>query len=337
MSGSEWVDFGLIKRSVKFEAVLRWYDVKGLKRRGDQLRGRCPVHDRGAEDAFHVSLSKNIFRCFYCEAQGNVLDFVAAMERCSILQAARILQQSIPTHKTIVEIQTQLVPKKEVLNAPLPFVLRGLDYTHAYLQTRGIKPSTARYFEAGFYGGPGLMNRRLAIPIHDPDGRIVAYCGRCVDGSLPRYRMPAGFRKSLALFNLHRATKYQKHPAEVVVVEGFFDCMKIHQAGFPCVVALMGSSLSETQQSLLFKHFKHVTIMLDGDRPGRAGSSAAAQQLAKRCLIRIVELSAGEQPDMLTEERISCLLQPLVPGFNPVQNANMKRLEPAKVYTMSPG
>ncbi len=92
---SKWVDFRAVKQTVSLEAVLRWYQVKGLRRSGrsDHLRGGCPLHDQGGEDAFHADLQKNAFRCFYCEAQGNVLDFVARMERCSVRDAALQLKE----------------------------------------------------------------------------------------------------------------------------------------------------------------------------------------------------------------------------------------------------
>ncbi len=89
----EWVDFRTVKQAVSLEAVLRQYQVKGLRRRGSQLEGCCPIHGGKREDSFRASLSKNVFQCFACQARGNILDFVAAMERCSIRQAALRLQQ----------------------------------------------------------------------------------------------------------------------------------------------------------------------------------------------------------------------------------------------------
>ena len=73
------------------------------------------------------------------------------------------------------------------------------------------------------------MHDRIVIPIHNPEGELVAYAGRSIDGSEPRYKFPAGFHKSLELFNLHRV----RGEVSVVLVEGFFDCMKVTQAGFP--------------------------------------------------------------------------------------------------------
>jgi DNA primase len=61
-----------------------------------------------------------------------------------------------------------------------------------------------------------------------------------------------------------------REEVSVVLVEGFFDCMKVTQAGFPCV-ALMGSTMSDAQEELIREHFAHVVVVLDGDEAKRAG------------------------------------------------------------------
>ena len=115
------------------------------------------------------------------------------------------------------------------------------------------------------------MQGRIVIPIHDDGGRLVAYAGRSLGATEPRYRFPPKFRKSLALFSLHRAVLEDK---TVVVVEGFFDCLTVHQAGLPCVVALMGCSLSQHQERLLQDHFEEVVLLLDADSAGRKAGPA---------------------------------------------------------------
>jgi DNA primase len=128
------------------------------------------------------------------------------------------------------------------------------------------------------------MEGRLVIPIHNDDGILVGYAGRSLSHGEPRYRFPTGFRKSQALFNLHRAVERGKG---VIVVEGFFDCFKVHQAGFPCIVALMGSSLSQRQELLLRRHFQNVTLMLDGDSAGRRASTMIAARLGTKIAVRV--------------------------------------------------
>lgn len=87
----DWIDFQAVKAAVTMQMVLDHYGVKGLKRSGDDLRGPCPIH-RGNINTKHLSVNpgKNAFKCFAtsCGARGNVLDFVAAMENCSVRDAA---------------------------------------------------------------------------------------------------------------------------------------------------------------------------------------------------------------------------------------------------------
>lgn len=302
MRALTWVEFGAVKAGVSMEAVLRLYGVDGLKKSGrNQLRGRCPIQRRGGDDAFHASLAKNAFQCFFCGAHGNVLDFVAAMEGCSVRQAALQLQECFAVGGGASESaagsgEPKLVPEKEG-NPPLRLRLRGVDPGHPYLAGRGIAVATARYFGVGFFAGPGLMSGRIVIPIGDASGRTAAYCGRSLDGQAPRYKLPAGFRKSLVLFNLRRAAACGSD--RVVVVEGFFDCMKVHQAGLASVVALMGCSLSAEQESLLLDRFDRVILMLDGDAAGRAASRVIRARLSGQCGAAVVSVPEGSQPDQL--------------------------------------
>ena len=190
--------------------------------------------------------------------------------------------------------------KEEGFLSPLNFKLTGIDCAHPYLAERGITEQTAREFGAGFYAGPGLMHSRLVIPIHNADGQLIAYCGRSVDKTQPRYRVPPGFAKSEILFNMHRAAAGLSN--SVVVVEGFFDCMKVHQAGIRSVVALMGSVLYEPQRHDLLDRFSRVILLLDGDPTGRKASTVIAQRLARHCSVRAVLLPNGVQPDQLPDE-----------------------------------
>jgi DNA primase len=311
-----WVDFGAVKQAVSLEAVLCHYQVPGLRKRGYQLVGRCPIHRGQRDDSFRASLSKNAFHCFACQAGGNVLNFVAAMEKCSIRQAALRLQEwflvgasgeGSPLGAARRSVRNgELVREKERRNPPLPFVLTGVDYSHPYVVERGIDPATAVEFGVGLYAGSGLLSGRVVIPIANARGQTVAYAGRALDDSLPKYKLPAGFRKAWELFNLHRAAATGS--PTVIVVEGYFDCLRVHRAGLPWVVALMGSSLSAEQENALLQAFDRVVLLLDGDGAGRAASRAIAARLSKRCLVVDVPMPDGTQPDQLSLAAIQQLL-----------------------------
>lgn len=306
---SHEVSFAAVKQGVTMEAALRHYQVDDLKGgRGGRYRGRCPIHRGEGRDAFHVDVTRKIFHCFSCGAGGDVLDLVALLNQCTLREAALQLQDWFPGAATRGDRPTrQRVTKGNIcVNPPLRFTLRSLDGSHAYLAAREIKEGTAAQFGVGFYRGPGLMSGRVVIPIQDERGRLVAYAGRAVDGSEPRYRFPAGFGKSQVLFNFHRAAATRSDT--VLVVEGFFDCLRVSQAGFESVVALMGTELYGHPAQLLRDRFRRVALMLDGDAAGRLGRDRVAARLRDPCEVRLIGLPEGAQPDQLPDRALRELI-----------------------------
>ncbi len=155
------------------------------------------------------------------------------------------------------------------------------------------------------------MAERIAIPIHDPAGNVVAYAGRWPgeppEGT-PKYKLPQGFRKSLELFNLDRASK-ERTNTPLVIVEGFFDCMKLHQHGCRKVVALMGSTLSPAQEELIRKHtnrHSQVVLALDEDEAGQAGRDDIVCRLSRFCFVSVHQFEKpGMQPDQLSAGEVA--------------------------------
>jgi 5S rRNA maturation endonuclease (ribonuclease M5) len=313
-------DFKSLKQRIPIDHVLARYGVK-LRRVGPHtLYGRCPLPthtSRQSRQSFSVNLSLQVWSCHSasCIAArggrigGHVIDLVALMERCSLREAGLRLQDWFsvrashpPPVRTPAMASTAAEP-----NCPLGFALQGIDTRHPYLAQRGISPATARLFGVGMYDGNGFLAGRCAIPIRDEKSRLVAYAGRAVNGEEPKYRFPAGFRKSQVLFNLDRAM--QTGGRNVIVVEGFFDAMKVHQAGHP-VVALMGTSFSQRQSELLLSHFASVTLMLDGDETGRRAAKFIAQLLQSKLSVNKVDLPNRVQPDQLSSTEINVLVSP---------------------------
>jgi 5S rRNA maturation endonuclease (ribonuclease M5) len=235
---------------------------------------------------------------------GNILDFVALMESCSIRDAALRLQHwsgSLPPPRPITS--EPAVPEP---NVPLRFSLQYVDGHHPYLVGRGLMPGTIRRFGVGLYNGRGFLRGRIVIPIHDEHGTLIAYAGRAIGNQEPKYRFPAGFKKSRVPFNLHRARAAGAR--DVILVEGFFDAFAVHQGGYASVVALMGSTLSRAQADLLTKHFGRALVMLDGDNAGRQGAAMIADILAARIPNFTIALEDGVQPDQLAPDRIRSLM-----------------------------
>jgi DNA primase len=317
MSG-EWVDFKAIKAKVSMETVLSDYEVRLRRVGADEFRGKCPLPTHSStrsNDSFSVSFTRNAWSCLSasCIAArsgrvgGNVFDFVAEMERCSPREAARLLQNSLVDHQTpSAELRNQEPASYTQANRPLSFTLSNIDHRHPYVSARGLSKEVARYFGVGYYDGKGFLHGRIVIPIHNEHGELVAYSGRAIDQSEPKYRLPSGFRKSHVLFNLHRAIRSGERT--LILVEGYFDTFKIHQAGHHNVAALMGSNLSERQTNLVVTHFDRAILMLDADEAGRAATASAADALFSRITVQIVELASARQPDQLDSADINRIL-----------------------------
>jgi DNA primase len=327
---TRWIDFTALKRQVSIKDVLARYGLlAGLRdKKPGRLVGPCPIHGGKNGTSFNVDVEKNVFHCFSQCGGGNVLDLVMKIENCSIRDAGEKLSDwfglkfervrsnsaSKPTESAAQPaVPTPSPPPRQIEgprpNPPLERPLKDLSPDHPYLVTRGLTIPTIKTFEIG-HCTRGLMRGRIAIPIHDEHGTLIAYAGRAVEDELAdskgRYRVPDGFRKSAVLFNTPRARAHGDHG--LVVVEGFFDCFKVHQSGFPNVVALMGSSLSEAQEHLLLALTDRLALMFDGDDAGTKCLREFYVRLRRRMYLREIHLEPGEQPDALSEDRIRELL-----------------------------
>jgi DNA primase len=337
MPRSSFVDFKAIKAAITMEQVLGHYGLLAkFVKKGDSLNGPCPIHKGENPTQFRVSLSKNIWNCFSkCKGGGNVLDFISRMEDVSIHSAAlkaiewfhldvksvaRDSDHAEEDQHSETRDKSSPAPKKpesrqpatedaSALNKPLKFRLEKLERSHPYLVHRGFTVETVVDFGAGFCA-KGMMAGRIAIPIHNPDGEVVAYAGRLIDepnNDSPKYKLPPGFKKSLELFNIDRAFK-ESPELPLVIVEGFFDCMMLHQQGHRKTVALMGSTMSAAQEELIRKHThgnSRVIVMLDEDEAGQAARQDIAARLSPFCFVKThVFDESGMQPEHLSAQEL---------------------------------
>lgn len=327
----DWIDFKAVREAARFEQVLEHYGVE-VEKKGSEYVASCPFHEE-SKPSFRMNVEKQVFHCFGCGAKGNVLDFIAKKEGCSIKDAALSLggtlgiqvdKKSRPGATSRAEkspqgqkkdegvteaskAETERVPPatdKEV-NRPLTFTLK-LDPAHPYLKERGVTSELADVFGIGACS-KGLLKERIAIPIHDDAGNLVAYMGRW-PGEPPegeeRYKLPPGFKKSLVLFNLHRV----KSAEHLAIVEGCWSVLRLHSLGLPSV-ALLGRDLSPRQEALLrWSNAKHITLLLDGDAPGRQAAQELLPRLAHWFFVRVAELPDGTEPDTVPTELLTSLL-----------------------------
>jgi DNA primase len=96
---------------------------------------------------------------------------------------------------------------------------------------------------------------------------VIGLIGRAISSEQePRYLYNSGFKRATILFNIQNAKNY----SEAIIVEGSVDAMKVHEAGFPNVVATLGAQVSPQQVTMLKKYFDRIVIFSDNDDAGKA-------------------------------------------------------------------
>jgi DNA primase len=319
-----WVDFKEIKERITLEMVLNRYGLlKNLKKSGKNHVGSCPIHQGSNPRQFSVNLERNIFNCFgNCKSGGNVLDFVAKMEKVSAREAALLLQNWFPQALSNKEDEKgrkkrsrknpPLNKEKTIINPPLSFKLKSLKTEHPFFKEREIKRKAVMHFGLGFCT-KGVMKGRVVIPIHDEKEELVAYCGRAIDRKQEetdgKYRLPANFVKSAVVYNLNRQTKGE---SRLIVVESFFSIFRLYQYGILNTVALMGSHLSQDQANLIVDFLGpdgQATLMFDTDESGQECTKECLERLCAKVFVKALDISRyGKKPHHLTRQQINEIL-----------------------------
>ena len=153
--------------------------------------------------------------------------------------------------------------------------------------------------------GPRFRSR-LLFPIHDLRGRVVAFGGRILGPGEPKYlnspETPI-FHKGRSLYNLHVARNAIRREENALVVEGYFDVLRLVQAGIEHVVAPLGTALTGDQAELLKRYTKTVTLLYDSDAAGLRATFRAGDELLRHDVrVRVATLPPGEDPDTLVQK-----------------------------------
>lgn len=283
-----YIDFREIKKHVSIEDVLTHYGVLStLKGTSDQRKGACPIHGGSNKStSFSVNFSKDCWNCFgECDSGGNILDFVAAMESCSIRDAALKIAdwfglQSEPVDKNYAAPgskghESRQPPTKKTTeavsqsdrgvgttadddqassarNEPLPFqVLKSIEHDHEEVINRGVKSDTAEHFGVG-YCTRGSLKGRVVIPIHDTNGSTLAYTGTALEGEPEPYIYHANYIRGLEVYNVHRAVMSERiSQYGYIVVTDYLHVLDLYENGIDNVMALVDPKVSSRQLDTL--------------------------------------------------------------------------------------
>ncbi|HEY4672076.1 MAG TPA: toprim domain-containing protein, partial [Gemmatimonadaceae bacterium] len=147
---------------------------------------------------------------------------------------------------------------------------------------------------------------RLMFPILDSMGRNIGFGGRLLGPGEPKYlNSPESgvFSKGKTLYGLNWAKNDIRREDHVLVVEGYFDVVRLMTAGVTTVVAPMGTALTEWQSAALRKLTKNVFLLYDSDRPGLQATFRSGDELLRQgAAVRVVTLPEGDDPDTFVKK-----------------------------------
>lgn len=160
------------------------------------------------------------------------------------------------------------------------------------------------------------FRQRLLFPLHDLRGRVVGFGGRALDGREPKYlnspETPI-FHKGGMLYNLHHAKQAIRREGAALLVEGYFDVLRLVLAGIDHVIAPMGTALTPDQAALLKRFTPLVILLYDSDPAGlRATFRTADECLRHRLRVTVATLPEGQDPDSLVREQGAAALQAIL-------------------------
>ncbi|HEY4305747.1 MAG TPA: DNA primase [Gemmatimonadaceae bacterium] len=142
---------------------------------------------------------------------------------------------------------------------------------------------------------------RLMIPIHDLQSHIVGFGGRILGVGQPKYLNSSEsevFKKRSLLYGLNLAKQAIRKADRIIIVEGYFDVIRLMLAGIEEVVAPMGTALTEDQAKLIHKYTQNVLLLYDSDRAGLEGTFKSGDELLSLGMTaRVLTLPDGEDPD----------------------------------------
>jgi DNA primase len=277
---------------------------------------------------------------FVIETEG--LSFPEAVERLAAMAGVPMPRQTnaeAEQEKKRASILDVLAAAARIFEANLQGSMGAK--ARLYLADRGLMPAAQQLFSIGFSSdekfalrdalaergvgvdqmieagllvhGEGIsvpydrFRDRIMFPIHDRAGRVIAFGGRAMDpGAKAKYlNSPetALFRKGALLFNHHRARKPAHDSGELIVVEGYVDAIAMSEAGFPNVVAPLGTALTPDQCALLWAIASEPVLCFDGDNAGRKAAFRAIETalplIGADKSLRFALMPEGQDPDDL--------------------------------------
>jgi DNA primase len=313
-----------------------------LTKKGQNYWGCCPFHNEKTP-SFSVNEDKGFFHCFGCGKHGDIISFVMESEnidfKAAITELADIAGLKLPEYKPKTEQQIAAEESYVTITAAAAKIyaekLFTPDGAHAlsYIRGRGFSDEMIKKYGLGYapknniiankfvntaqdkllatglvrrgdYGLYDFFRDKLMFPIFNAHGQVVAFSGRSLDGSEPKYINTTDtemFHKRQTLFGFNFARESIHRANRAIIVEGQIDAIQMQCNGFGETVAPLGTALTEDHIAILCKANRNIIFCFDGDTAGQKAAARACgiilPFLRDNSDVRFAFVTGGKDPD----------------------------------------
>lgn len=283
----------------------------GCKASGDMLTFVRKVHNVSLPEAIEI-VSKE----FHVELPPWHMSTAASRERQELLQTLKLVAtafaaalQSPQAGECQEYVRSRGLSSETVKHFSLGYCPRNTDSLVKWCSEHGIdEDSLARTGIIQRHEGHSFspFSHRLMFPIWDSIGNVIAFGGRAIDGSMPKYTNSPEtplFAKRKTLYALPLAEPSIRETGTAVVVEGYMDAIALHAAGFTNTVASLGTAFTEEQGTLLKRSASRVLLNFDSDEAGQRAARLALSIADRTGLdVAVVRVEGAKDPDELLRE-----------------------------------
>lgn len=334
-----------------------------LTRKGQNYWGCCPFHNEKTP-SFSVNEEKGFYHCFGCGEHGDIISFVMKTEnldfKSAITELANQAGLKLPDYKPKSDAQiqrensyfditkraTQMYQKKlydAEGNVALEYIKKR-GFTDEMIKKYCIGYAPRNNFIAnnmvnirqenliatglcrcGEYGMYDFFRDKLMFPIFNPNGAVVAFSGRSLDGTEPKYINTTDtemFHKRHTVFGLNFARDAIHRANRSIIVEGQIDAIQMQNNGFPETVAPLGTALTEEHLAILCKLNRNIVFCFDGDNAGRKAASRACGLIMPfirdNSDIKFAFVTGGKDPDEILKTSGIDAMQQIINNATPL-------------------
>ncbi|MCX6087131.1 MAG: DNA primase [Caldiserica bacterium] len=283
----------------------------GCKASGDMLTFVRKVHNVSLPEAIEI-VSKE----FHVELPPWHMSTAASRERQELLQTLKLVAtafaaalQSPQAGECQEYVRSRGLSFETVRHFSLGYCPRNTESLVKWCSEHGIdEDSLARTGIVQRHEGHSFspFSHRLMFPIWDSIGNVIAFGGRAIDGSMPKYTNSPEtplFAKRKTLYALPLAEPSIRETGTAVIVEGYMDAIALHAAGFTNTVASLGTAFTEEQGTLLKRSASRVLLNFDSDEAGQRAARLALSIADRTGLdVAVVRVEGAKDPDELLRE-----------------------------------